>query len=261
MRTCPTCQATLEPTRPHSCPACGADLRNDRRATASQGGPFSGGGGGTAWDGRDRAGFLPALVETTRQVLTGPTAFFGTVDPRVGLASPLVYGLIVGTIGALADAVYGVLFHGLYSSFLANLPGGSDMGRLAPFFLGGANLFVSLVFAPVGVLLGMFIGSGIIHVMLLILGEGKATFEGTFASVAYSQAATLLRLVPVCGGIIGGIYALVLIVIGLTEVHRIPQGKAIAAVVIPVLLVCCCCVGAAFMIGGALAGLVGGLTR
>ena len=43
---------------------------------------------------------------------------------------------------------------------------------------------------------------------------------------------------PLCGGVIGGIWALVIVIIGLAAAHEIPTGKAAAAVLIPI-VVCC----------------------
>jgi hypothetical protein len=44
-------------------------------------------------------------VETTRQVLTRPSAFFRTMPVTGGLGSPLLYGVLLGWIG-LAAAFY-----------------------------------------------------------------------------------------------------------------------------------------------------------
>ncbi len=75
--------------------------------------------------------------------------------------------------------------------------------------------------------------------------------------VSFSQATSILFLVPFCGQLVAGIWTLVLYVLGLAEAHQIGHGKATAAVLLPILLVCCCCAGLAFLFAGAIAGLAG----
>ena len=99
-------------------------------------------------------------------------------------------------------------------------------------------------------LIGTFIGAGILHVCLLITGGEKNGFEATFRVVAYSSGATaLFQVLPFCGGIIGGIWALVAQIIGAREMHETTTGKAVVAVLLP--LICCCgCAIILFMIFG-----------
>jgi hypothetical protein len=75
--------------------------------------------------------------------------------------------------------------------------------------------------------------------------------------VSFSQATSILFLVPFCGQLVGGVWCLVLYVLGLAEAHQIGHGKAAAAVLLPILLVCCCCAALAFLFAGAIAGLAG----
>jgi hypothetical protein len=96
-----------------------------------------------------------------------------------------------------------------------------------------------VVVVPIVAVLSIFIGSAIYHVMLMLLGAARRPFETTIRVVAYAMGATsLLQIVPVCGGIIAGVWAIVASVIGLAQSHEIPTGKAAAAVLIPI-VVCC----------------------
>ena len=70
--------------------------------------------------------------------------------------------------------------------------------------------------------------------------------------VSFAQATSLLFLVPFCGQFVGGIWALVLYVLGLAEAHQIGHGKAAAAVLLPIVLVCCCCGALVFLFGAAM---------
>jgi hypothetical protein len=107
------------------------------------------------------------------------------------------------------------------------------------------------------VVIGVFVAAGVLHLMLLLLGGARRDFEATFRVVSFSQATSVLFLVPFCGQLVGGIWCLVLYVLGLAEAHRIGHGKALAAVLLPILALCCCCAGLGFLFAGAIASLAG----
>ena len=90
------------------------------------------------------------------------------------------------------------------------------------------------------------------------LGVGlirKGDVDGAVA--AYAEAAMILRILPICGDVIGGIYALILIIIGVSEAHRISGLKATLAVLLPLLLFCCCCPALIGAVAGSIASIVG----
>ena len=51
---------------------------------------------GAPWERREQLGLVPALVETTGQVLLHPADFFRRMSISGGLGAPVVYALIVG---------------------------------------------------------------------------------------------------------------------------------------------------------------------
>lgn len=166
------------------------------------------------------------LIETVRQVLFQPTAFFRTMSQTGGLGAPLVFYLITGAIGSILTAVYQLM--------LRNLGAPLDDG-MGP----GVMFLLTLVVLPAFLVVAVFLGSGIYHVMLMILGGANRPYETTFRVVAYAGGATsLVSVIPVCGGLIGAIWQVVLVILGLAETHRISTGKAAAAVLIPAALCC-----------------------
>jgi len=288
MTQCPNCQTVLpEPPDPF-CPNCGADL-----AAAGVVGPFAtppsypppppypppggyppppgyppplppGGGscgapppgGQTPWERRHAIGFVNALIETTKQVLSQPAAFFRSMPVTGGLGEPLLYAVIVGYIGLFASTIYNLVFRSVLSSSLSRMGGNSDLERLAGYMQGGAGLVMNLILGPLFIVIALFVSAGIFHLVLLALGGAARGFEATFRVASYSQAASIFNIIPGCGGLIGLVYALVLLVIGLSEAHGISRGKSAAAVLIPFVLICCCCAAlgaiAAFGLAGAL---------
>jgi len=279
MTQCPNCQTVLPEPRDRFCPSCGTDLGDPSAAPTYPGPPAyppagypppynpppGGGGygapppgGGTPWERRRQLGFVNALIETTKQVLSQPAAFFRSMPVTGGLGDPLLYALIVGYVGLFASTIYNLVFRSVLTSSLSRFGGNSDMEHLASFLQGGAGLVMNLILGPVFIVIALFVSSGIVHLVLLALGGAARGYEATFRVSGYSQAASLFNIVPGCGGLIGLVYAIVLLVIGLSEAHGISRGKAAAAVLIPFVIVCCCCSG---IIATIVFGLAGAISR
>jgi hypothetical protein len=287
MTECPHCHTVLPEPPDRFCPNCGADLLAAPAAGMPPPlppvvpvppplpGEYAGGGyapppgyggrppygappagGGTPWDRRDSLGFLGALIETTKQVLTEPAAFFRAMPVTGGLGSPMVYAVIIGYLGLVAQTIYNLVFRSVLTSSMTQIGNGGEFDRLAPFLVGTGSLIANLLFGPVFIVIGLFIGAGLFHLMLLAFGGASRGFEATFRVAAFSQAASIFNVIPGCGGLIGLVYTLVLLTIGLSEAHQIGRGKAAAAVLVPFFVICCCCVGvimlAIFGIAGAL---------
>jgi len=137
------------------------------------------------------------------------------------------------------------------TSMLAMLPG--EYQEALPFLAAssGFGFFASIVLVPIVTMIWLFLGSAILHVMLMLVGglDGSdAGFEGTLRVVAYSSVANVGQAVPMIGGMISTIWMIVLLVVGLTRLHGTSDGKAVAAVLLPAIL-CCVCTGAAVVLG------------
>jgi hypothetical protein len=112
--------------------------------------------------------------------------------------------------------------------------GGSGFGPYA-----GGGLITGLVVGACVVILGLFIWSGLVHLVLMLLGGATFGYEATLRTIAYAQgSAAPLGVIPFCGGLISGLWGLVAAVIGLAEMQEISIGKSAAAILIPV-IVCC----------------------
>ena len=198
---------------------------------------------GLPWENREQRGWFNAFIETLQMVLTRPSAAFTAMKSTGGLGDPLIYALI----GAGTGAVVSYLFS--FGLQAVGFGAGQQSGFGALSWLGaGAIGFVVLM--PIFVVLGLFIGAGIIHLCLMMVGGAKQPFETTFRVLAYTQGSVgPLQMVPFCGGVIAGIWGLVLYCIGLARAHEIETGRAILAVFLPVVV---CCGGAILlaMLGG-----------
>jgi hypothetical protein len=207
------------------------------------------------WEDRGRYGFFGALIETTKQLLMTPTDFFKAMPVTGGMGAPLLYAVIVGTMATWVGLLYQAVQTALLGGGAFRLP--SWVAALQ----GTAVLGIVAVMAPLLVVIGVFIGAGISHVILLLFGGARRGFEATFRVMAYSVAPGILAIVPFCGGVVGGVWRLVLQIIGLAEAHGISKGLAAVAVLLPILLVCCCCAAGGFLAGASMASLMRGMAR
>ncbi len=208
-------------------------------------GPPGTGPGGLPWEDPSQP-FLEALVETLKLFITRPTEAYGRMAREGGLGRPILYAVILGWIGIAVGQLYSLAMRGMSMSMLPGMDGLSSAALPVGYIIG------VIVFAPVLIVLGLFVWSAIVHLFLLLFGAAGGGFEGTFRVMAYATTAQLSQIVPMCGGVIGFFWGLVLEIIGLAEVHETSQAKAAAAVLLP-LVICCSCVAIVFAISGAAA--------
>jgi len=188
------------------------------------------------------------FIQTVKLFVTSPTEAFAQTLKQGDFGSPLLFAIIVGWIGIAIGQIWETL---MGASILSMMP--AEVRDYVPFVPGSAAGFIiSVIFAPVYIIIGLFIWSAILHLCLIIVGglqKSVAGFEGSFRVVSYAAVAQLANLIPVVGGLVGFVWTLVLAVIGLQQVHETPPGKAVTAVLIPMVL-CCACIGVMAMFFG-----------
>lgn len=200
------------------------------------------------WDERSRRGLVDALVASCKLLITEPRQAFGLLKPDGDMTGPLLFGLIIGWPIAIIGQVYQMLLGGMMGGML----GGSEAMQ-AQAFSGAMGLVMMGLGFPIIYLIGIFIGAGIVHLMLIVikaLGGSSFGFEGTVKIACYSYVAYLAGIVPFLGGLVTMVASLILWIVGIQVVHRTTMGQALTAVFAPLLL-CCVCVAIAFALGGA----------
>lgn len=175
------------------------------------------------WEDLESLGFFQALGVTVKQSLFRPVEFFSVLPKKGGLLNPLLYALIVQTIGNL----------GAYLS---------GMAVDSPFFaqpkLTAGTMAVMGILVPLMVLLMLFVWSVLLHVSLLLVSSTREDFETTFRVVSYSSAADLLNIVPLVGWLAAFVWKIYLLIRGIREVHHIGTGRSVAALAVPMVLCC-----------------------
>jgi hypothetical protein len=188
---------------------------------------------GLPWDERHTKGLFSAFIETLQMVLTRPSEAFTAMRREGGLGEPLLYAIIGGSFGLVFYFVYQLAFQSL--GMFANRP--NPLAHLVGASVGGV---IVIIFVPVLVVIGVFINAAILHVCLMIVGGAKQPFETTFRVICFASGSVFpLMVVPLCGGLVAGIWDLVLRCIGLARAHETDTGRAVLAVLLPV-VVCCC---------------------
>jgi hypothetical protein len=185
---------------------------------------------GLPWEHRQQLGFFKAFFDTVSVLLMKPGEAFVMMKREGGMTDPLLFAMIGGSAGTIAST--------LFQIGLQSIPGiGGSNNIVAVFGMGVVVGF--LILTPLLMAAGMFIGSAILHLCLMLLGGANKPFEATFRVVCFScGAAYLLSIIPFCGGYITPIYNIVLECIGISRAHETTMGKAVLAVLLP-LIVCC----------------------
>ncbi len=203
-----------------------------------------------AWE-RPEDGSLPArYFESVKEILFKPTATFAAIPVSGGMGRPFGFYMTTQIPTAVLMGVgFGLTFSGAGTAGMPpQMQALKDLGPAAI----GLGYFASLaLFAPIG----LFVWSGIQHLLLKAWGAANEEYEATVRTLAYIWGATglamlpfsLLSLIPIVGQIFNlfamaiGLYSLVLQIIALMKVHKADGGRVTGAVLTPMILVCCCC--------------------
>ncbi len=189
-------------------------------------------GGGLPWENREQLGFFKAYFDTVILVLTKPGEAFVMMKKEGDLLGPMLFALIGGCAGVIVSILLNIAIQSI--GFMGDR-------QSAAFGMGVMGIWAVgyILLSPVLVIVFMFIASGILHLCLMIVGGARKPFETTFRVVCFSSGSTcLLSMIPFCGGLISGVWNIVLEIIGVARAHEIDTGKAVLAVLLPI-IVCC----------------------
>ena len=192
---------------------------------------------GLPWERRETLGFFNAFVQTVSMVLTRPTEAFTVMRTEGGIADPLIFGVIGGSIGAIVWTLLSAAIHSL--GWAATLSQQSSIDSMLGVSLGGAMIFIRIILAPILIAIGLFIWTALVHVCLMMLGGANKPFEASFRALSFAYGATaLFAIVPCCGGVVALIWGLIADCIAISRSQETDIGRAVVAVILP-LVVCC----------------------
>ena len=169
------------------------------------------GGSNNPWENRQETGIPKALLETIKMVLFHTDDFFRDHQVRPQYGDPfLFYFLINAAVQAVAFAVGLVVAPN-------SIPAMKGISPVVMFA-------VSLVLVAAGI----FISAAVFHLFVRLFG-GRGGFKGTFDVLAYAGATGIVSVVPVIGGLIAGIWAVIITIKGFVRVHDMSVGRAALA--------------------------------
>ena len=172
---------------------------------------------------------IESFADVVRQVVLQPVGFFAGL-PRLGsLLNPLIFALICTEIAAILGGILSLA--GVGGAFV------TGYGFQVPQNQGFGEFIGSVVLAPIGGVIGVFVVAVIAHLLVrLVVGATNAGFGATFRVVAYTSVTSLVSWIPFVGGLLA-LYGIYLAVVGIREMHNTTTGKALVVVVLPVIVI------------------------
>lgn len=207
--------------------------------------PYAPAGTGLAWE--TQAIGPESFFETAKMFITAPDQAWKLTRETGDYMRPLLFALIIAWVGAIFNAVWSTMFGaGMLRMLPAQYQRYAMMGS-------GRGLVASIILAPLFIACGLFIGSAIFHVSFMIVGAlsgSKSQFEGTFRAVSYSSIAHIAYVIPIVGGLVALVWRIYLMMLGVQQLHRTTQGKALMGILLPIVL-CCACAAIGMIFAGA----------
>ena len=172
---------------------------------------------------------VESFADLVRRVVLQPVGFFAGL-PRLGsLLNPLIFALICTEIAAILGGILSLA--GVGGAFV------SGYGFQVPENQGFGEFIGSVVLAPIGGVIGVFVVAVIAHLLVrLVVGARNAGFGATFRVVAYTSVTSLVSWIPFVGGLLA-LYGIYLSVVGIREMHNTTTGNAVVVVVLPVIVI------------------------
>ncbi len=215
--TCPRCKNRIDfsPLRSDFDPAQGQETSGRNRPERNA----------SPWENRSDLGIWQGIFQTFKSVLFSPKVLFSSMAFSEGMGEPFAFGLLFGSIGTMFSIFWQFL---AISGKLISLSPVIELFPVNIIFIG------IIIITPIFVIMSMFINGGIMHLCLRVVRGGNNDFEGTFRVVAFSQATQILGVIPFIGGMIGSLWNMVILIIGLKEIHETSYLRVTAALLIPV---------------------------
>jgi hypothetical protein len=205
-------------------------------------------GNGDFWENRAELGNYPATV---KGLLLEPAAFFQRMGAEAPLGPAMGFGLISFCLAAVLQIFWNLVFAGIKFGMLRFAGEGSADGpaAIAPFIEHGVQIGFAILTPAFG-FIGIFVGAGITHLCLLLLGGVKEGYPAMVKIFLYANAGACLGVVPCLGDFAYAVWSIVISTVGIVTVHKTETWRALLAIFLPTILICLCCAVAIAIIAG-----------
>lgn len=171
------------------------------------------------WADMRKKGVVHAFIETSRQIFLTPQAFFSSMSKDVSFLVPFSYYMLSSMLGILLETIW------------QTAVGNPVLPEAFSGAIGSVEELLQLVLlSPVVMTFYLYLLSGILHLVLMLTGVAKSGTSTTLRVVCYSSAADLLSIIPVVGTLVGGLWRLWLIIVGLRTVYGTTTARILPAV-------------------------------
>ncbi len=161
------------------------------------------------------------FVEKVKGILTEPSKTFDELKGET-LGESIKYYAVIAAISAALNALFFALAFGTMFGQLRTMIGASA---------GVAGAIVFFVILFIFQIIGVFISGAIFHIFVYLVGGRKGLTQTIKAVIYGSTPGLLIGWIPFIG-MIGGLWSLVLEVLGIRQLHEMTTGRAVLAVVI-----------------------------
>lgn len=152
---------------------------------------------------------IASILDEMKRIITDPTGFFHEMPTSGGFVEPLIFGLAMGIICGILQALLGVIGLGQGGSFTVSL--------------------LLIIIVPLVVVIFSFVGAAILFIIWKIMGS-QNSYETAYRCGAYAggiaPVTTLLAVIPYLGTILGLLWMTYIIVVASQEVHQIKAKTA-----------------------------------
>jgi hypothetical protein len=199
---------------------------------------------------------LQIYFTSLKALLTRPREFFRSLKHPIGVARPLLFGVITHWVGSALSYLWfsglGRLFERHFSSMFQALDQGAEIdssgqlssalamrSQIMDWMFGVASVLIDPFKTTLRILFIAFfvwVGARLLASLKNPEAEKRMGFDSAVAIVGFSMAASLFNAIPVVGGMIALIFGTVLSIIGASEIFQVKTGRAMVIALFPNIL-------------------------
>jgi len=178
---------------------------------------------------------MAGIVEKIKGFLFSPSETFDASKEDT-LGDAFKYFIILLLISALLSAVIAVVASSLFAGFFGRMLPGFMSALLALAGAGAAVAFIAVfIYMLIAGAIGVLIGGLWLHIWVYLVG-GRKGLTQTFKALMYGATPSLLLGWIPAIGFLASIWALIVEIIGIRQLHEISTGRAVAAVILAIII-------------------------
>lgn len=173
------------------------------------------------------------IIETAKGFLLQPVPSFQKAR-GTALGDAIKYFIILLIINTILTVIVDLVLGSAILSAISQAMGQVGMGEL--FLAETLGMAVAAIILVIITLIMVFVIGGWLHLFVYLLGGRKGYTETVKALLFGSTPYMLIGWIPVIGVLIGGIWSLILSILGIRELHQVSTGKAAGAVILAAII-------------------------